>query len=805
MAFLETTAPKKDFFVSYNRADARWAEWIAWTLEEAGQTIVLQAWDFRPGGNFVLEMQKAAVETERTIAVLSPDYLAAEFTQPEWAAAFAHDPTGAKGLLLPIRVRDCAPPGLLSPIFYVDLVGLDEKTAKEKLLAGVNRERAKPKTAPVFPKTAAAPSTKPPPFPGALPPVWNVPHNRNPNFTGRVEMLENIRKNLVSGKATGLTQAIHGLGGVGKTQVAIEYAFRHAADYGIIWWLRAENVATLAGDFAALAQPLALPEKDERDQGIIVAAVRRALGQRSDWLLVFDNAADAETVRDFLPSTPGHVIVTSLNHHWRAVAQPLSVSVMTPGEAADFLRKRSGRAHDPAAPELAKELGYLPLALAQAAAYADKNQISLADYLKLFRQRRTDMLQRGKPADYSDTVATTWNLAFEKVSKESPAAVALLDLCAFLAPDDIPEDMLTENAKLMPAPLSAAAADALAFDEAIGALLRYALVERREKQLSIHRLVQTVIRDRLSDDEKKQWLAATINVVNAAFPFDSDDVRIWPRCTQLLSHAQSVIAWAVETTTEVTGLGRLLNQMGLYFMGRAEYVSAELLYRRALAIAERSLGPDHPNVAASLNNLAQLLQTTNRLTEVEPLMRRALEIEERSLGPDHPNVAIYLNNLAGLLNDTNRLADAEPLMRRALAIDEHRFGSHHPAVATNLSNLAGLLQDTNRLADAESMYRRALAIDEGSYGPEHCSVAIRLNNLAHLLQRTGRLGEAEPLMRRHVHILRKFGEQNGHEHPRMLDAIRNYAGLLQEMKLPADKIERRVRDASGNANWIAGS
>lgn len=154
----------RDFFISYNRNDRKWAEWIAWQLEAQGFTTVIQAWDFRPGGNFVLDMQKAAAEARRTIAVLSPDYLGSQFTAPEWAAAFARDPTGSAGILLPVRVRECEPQGLLPQIVYIDLVGLDERTAKERLLAGVKFERAKPSDAPSFPGSAGA--SQAPPFPG---------------------------------------------------------------------------------------------------------------------------------------------------------------------------------------------------------------------------------------------------------------------------------------------------------------------------------------------------------------------------------------------------------------------------------------------------------------------------------------------------------------------------------------------------------------------------------------------------------------------------------------------------------------
>jgi hypothetical protein len=144
-----------DFFISYNKADRTWAEWIAWQLEEADYTIVIQAWDFRPGSNFVLNMQRAATSAQRIIAVLSPDYLTAQFTQSEWAVAFANDPHGVNGLLLPVRVRECELTGLLSQVIYIDLVGLDEATAKNALLVGINRTRVKPSVPPGFPGIAS--------------------------------------------------------------------------------------------------------------------------------------------------------------------------------------------------------------------------------------------------------------------------------------------------------------------------------------------------------------------------------------------------------------------------------------------------------------------------------------------------------------------------------------------------------------------------------------------------------------------------------------------------------------------------
>jgi len=190
----------KHFSISYNSADRTWAEWIAWQLEEAGYTTVLQAWDFRPDSNFVLAVQQAATEAERTIAVLSPDYLGARFTQPEWAAAFAQDLTGVEGTLLPVRVRECKLEGLLPQIVYIDLVNLEEAAAKDTLLAGVRRERVKLTTAPGFPGVVPRSVPERPRFPGALPPIWNLPHLRNPNLTGREDILAQLRSALTSGQ-----------------------------------------------------------------------------------------------------------------------------------------------------------------------------------------------------------------------------------------------------------------------------------------------------------------------------------------------------------------------------------------------------------------------------------------------------------------------------------------------------------------------------------------------------------------------------------------------------------------------------
>ena len=285
-----------DFFISYNEADREWAEWIAWQLEKEGFSTVLQAWDFRPGCNFVLEMQKATEDLKRTIAVLSPEFLASLFTKPEWAAAFVGDPTGEERKLLPVRVKECKQGGLLKALNYIDLVDLDEEAAKNALVAGVKLERAKPSSPPRFPNSHSTPPPESPRprFPGALPLVWNVPDFRNPNFTGREKILTDLHDKLNSGQRATWIQALTGLGGKGKTSLAREYAYRYKAEYDLVWWVRASEPATLMMDYTDLATALKLPQKDSPDQNIILNAVKHWLGQNQKWLLIFDNAQEPE-------------------------------------------------------------------------------------------------------------------------------------------------------------------------------------------------------------------------------------------------------------------------------------------------------------------------------------------------------------------------------------------------------------------------------------------------------------------------------------------------------------------------------
>jgi hypothetical protein len=555
----------KDFFISYNKADRTWAEWIAWELEDAGYSVVIQAWDFRPGSNFVLEMNEGLKQAERVVAVLSPDYLASRFTAPEWAAAFARDSTGEERKLVPVRVREADLSGLLGQIVYIDFVGVhDEAATRALLLDGVQKGRAKPKKKPAFPGAPQHTVKEQPRFPGGLPSIWNVPHNRNRNFTGRVELLSSLRSQLQAGHHSALT-ALHGLGGIGKTQTAVEYAYRYAGEYDLVWWLRSEDPTTLAGDYALLAERLGLSEA-EADQQTAIQAVKEWLGVNRGWLLVFDNARSPEEIRSYLPAgNSGHVIITSRRPDWRSIAAPLSVDILSPEDAVEFLHRRSGQQDESAAGNLVEELGWLPLAIEQAAAYIEAHDRSISEYLKLFREHRQEILRRGKPSsDYPDSLETTWELSFTKVREQSPAGADLLSLCAFLAPDDIPLSVVLDGKGMLPEPLASVAGDDLAFDEAVSALRQHSLVERTANALWVHRLVQAVVRDRMEESDRQLWAKSSASVVSKAFPYDSDDVRTWPVCAQLVAHATTVAAHCEVEKAGSEYAAFLLSQSALY-------------------------------------------------------------------------------------------------------------------------------------------------------------------------------------------------------------------------------------------------
>jgi TIR domain/NB-ARC domain len=601
----------KHFFISYNKADRTWAEWIAWHLEEAGYTTIIQAWDFQPGMNFVHKMHEAIQQVERTIAVLSTNYLEALYTYPEWEAAFQQDPRGEKGILVPVRIQECKPPGLLGPISYIDLVGLDETAAHQTLLDGVRQSRNKPPTAPLFPGSlSAAQRTVPqqPRFPGAFPPIENVPYARNPYFTGRETVLQNLHEALSRDSATALTQgyAISGLGGIGKTQTAVEYTYRYRSEYRFIFWTRADTEVALQAGCVEIAKLLDLPEKDATNPADTVQAVKHWLEHTGEWLLVFDNADAPEVLKASYPRTPrGHLLLTSRAQLFDTlgIARPLALEKMQPDEALDFLSTRTGRAQsDPAeknaAAHLAAELGYLPLALEQAAAYVVAKMARFQDYLASYLKQRLALLNEEQPktGEYPASVAKTWALNFQEVEQD-PVAADILRVSAFLSPDAIPLELLTDGASQLGPVLAGALAtseDPLALNKALEPLTRYSLIRRDidAQTYSMHRMVQEVVKDQLGAEREAEWAERVVRAVAQSFP--EVDYQTWTRCERYIPHVLLCATYMDRWRMTFPEARALLYQAGLYFYQRGQYRETEPLWNSALAMCERVLGPEHP-------------------------------------------------------------------------------------------------------------------------------------------------------------------------------------------------------------------
>ncbi len=600
-------------------------------------------------------------------------------------------------------------------------------------------------------------------------------------FKGRSSFLDRLHASLrKAGSAAIAGKAVHGMGGVGKTRAAVEYAWQYRDDYTAVFLLSAETPDKLHSAVAALADPLrlpaaALPEEDARFEAVV-----GWLNGNPGWLLILDNIDDAPALKaahGLLGRLRGggHVLMTSRLTQFPRDIERLDLDVLAFDDAAAFLLEatETGRRRAPddaaRARALAEALGGLALALEMAAATIEARRLSFAAYQEMWQGSRARVVGWASPeiTGYHHAVAETWQTSVDQLT---PAGRALLQRLAFLAPESVPESLLD-----VPVPDGAGPGDPHA---ALDDLAKYSLASRDPEAgtFLLHRLIQDVTRRGLARaGTERLRLTEALGWVDAAFTGDPQDVRTWPILTPLAPHAEAVAGYADaavigEPTLDVMG------RLGVLFYAKALPSRAEIHSHRALAIAESCFQPNDPRIAIRLNNLAQVLKATNRLGEAEPLMRRALGIDEASYGPDHPKVAIRLNNLAQLLQDTNRLGEAEPLMRRALRIDEASYGPDHPDVAIDLNNLARLLQATNRLGEAEPLMRRALGIDEASYGPDHPKVAIRLNNLAQLLQDTDRLGEAEPLMRRALGI---DGTSYGPDHPRVATDLNNLAQVLQ--------------------------
>jgi tetratricopeptide (TPR) repeat protein len=508
---------------------------------------------------------------------------------------------------------------------------------------------------------------------------------------------------------------------------------------------------------------------DERDQAASAAKVREWLEQATGWLLVFDNANAPEELANYLPNVGnGHAIITSRYHDWSEICENLDVPAFSDEVGAQVLIRRTGSADEATARTISRFVGGLALALDHVGAYVKRSGCSLADYLAKLKSTGIAAFKSAKaPNAYHSTVLNTWTVAMQQAG-ETPGAHEVLELCAYLAPDDIPRELL----------MSHAADESFDLDAAIAALRDYSLLETGNGTVSVHRLVQAVIRDALAPDYARQAVEAALSLVRSAYPFDSDDYRFWPRCKVLDAHVVAVAAYAEALGVEIARCAYLLNQYALYRGAIADYAGKKAALERALRIDEAVYGPEHPEVAICVSNLGSALYYLGDYAGAKVALERALRISEAALGQEHPYVATDLSNLGNVLRDLGDYAGAKAALERALRIDEAALGQEHPNVAIRLSNLGNVLRDLGEYAAAKVALERAVIIFEAALGPEHPHVATSLSNLGNTLNALGDCIGAKAALERAVRI----NEATlGPEHPDVAIRLSNLGSALRAL------------------------
>ena len=587
-------------------------------------------------------------------------------------------------------------------------------------------------------------------------------------LAGREGLLAELDAQLAAGEQSGpRLVALVGLGGAGKSSVALEYAHRHLAEVGVAWQLPAEDATVLAAGFGELAAQLGARDMlDVRDP---VASVHGVLAASpAQWLLVFDNAPDRASVAAFVPPAGrGRVLITSRNQIWPP-GQALEVPVLNPEVAAEFLVSRTGDADGQAAPDLARELGGLPLALEQAAAYVQATGENLADYLALFRQQRVGMLGRGEPTGYSETVTTTWRLAFERLQQAEPGAVGLLRLLAFCAPEAIPLRLLHPSPSLgdelgpeIAPVLVPLLEDPLAAKDAIVALRRHSLISPpADGSVSVHRLVQAITIAQMPAELAAAWQQAAAAVIEAALPADPESPHTWDAFAELLPHAQAALA------DDSGSMWKIVSYLG----NSGNYPAARDLQQRLPQAQVRASGPEHPDTLAARSELAYWTGQAGDAAGARDQVAALLPVRERVSGPEHPDTLADRANLARFTGDAGDAAGARDQYAVLLPVRERVLGPEDPRTLNARHELARWTGEAGDAA-ARDQVAALLPVRERVSGAEHPDTLTTRRHLAHW---TAMAGDAAAARDQLAALLPIEERVLGDEHP---DTLADRGGL----------------------------
>lgn len=721
---------------------------------------------------------------------IPPTNLIEERKRRQWSQQEMADLLGTTQHTVSRWERGASAPG---PYFRTKLCALFGKTAQE---LGLLQEKF-PGSVPSGADTPEAEYTRAEDDEFVL---WMVPYPRNPHFTGREELLDQLTRQFsppesdhatLRSIALTQTQIIKGLGGIGKTQTAIEYAYRARAQgrFTHTLWISAASEETITTSILTLAALLPdVATQDERDQQKLLQTVKQWLEQCKDsWLLIVDNADDLSLVQPYLPVRGnGCLLFTTRANAVGTFASSLEVETMGVMEGTLLLLRRAHRFEEASdavineASSISVELGQFPLALDQAGAYIDETGCSVSDYLALYREHRHRLLaRRGQQmTGYPESVATTWALSFERIAQIDPACTELLQLCALLAPDHIPEELLLQGTEHWPSALHNATTDLFRLNQLLEPLLAFSLIKRLSKDhsLSIHRLVQAVQLERMPLPEQRQWTRRLVLALHTVFPRNPKETTSWSQCTRYLEQVQTCDLLVRQHQILLPEAAQVFNRTGQYLSEHAVYAPAELLYQHALSLLEQCEEAGSDQIIWTQRYLADLYAGQDKFEQAEKLYRQALQTLEQQKDTDPLQIASLLRSLANVSNNQARYGEAEQFYQRVLRMYE-QMGVESTDVSDVLSGLSWVYVQQGKYEQAEQCSRRALFIREQISGPEHLAVAFPLIGLAAVFTQQGRFEQAEPLYQRALRVREQY---LGPEHPHVAYVLHDFARLRSE-------------------------
>ncbi|MEV4347006.1 tetratricopeptide repeat-containing protein [Actinoplanes sp. NPDC049596] len=617
--------------------------------------------------------------------------------------------------------------------------------------------------------------------------LTNLPQPPVPSFVGRDDSLAALTVGLETHKGV----AVHGLGGVGKTELAVQFAYRRS--FALTWWITADSEDNVAAALAGLTRALNPGWPAAAGTADATAWARQWLASHDDWLVVLDNVADLGVVRPLAATAVnGRLLVTTRRDlSWAELGlATLHLGPLTRPASLDLLRQWSGRRGEPvAAAELAADVGDLPLALRQAAAYLrERPNISVLDYRR--RLARQPLRILGAPASVRDghPVARTWQVTVAALTSQNPDAGRLLDLIAYLAPDAIDLDLL-----------GASGGDALDIEDAVALLASYHMVNLSEAGISVHRLVQTMAR---AEHDSATPALAAVRAVGSLAPGGNPETDLvsWPRWARLAPHVEALAGHLAgvellraNPELQLAAAG-LFTACAVYHRGQGRYGTAVSLLEQASATRRELLGPDHPDTLTSRYCLGGAYWSTGRYAECLEIGEATLSARRRVLGREHPDTLANASNIAVGYRELGRHEEAIALSEATLEARERVFGPDHPDTLQSRNNLAGCYRAVGRHEEAIRLYEATLDARRRTVGDLHPDTLQSRNNLAGGLRALGRHDEAIELHESTL-VLRK--EVLGREHPDTLHSMYNLAEtyVASGRRTEAAKLFRTIREA----------